>query len=934
MPEILATAYVRIRPETGDFRGDADRDVRAALEGVTGNVAVGADTDRAKVSIDDIKARLADIRTTRVAVDVDDARAIAAVELLKTDLDRLPDKKRVSVNVDDGGAGLGLLGLAAGLTPALGTIGVAGAGAGAGLAAGFVTAAGAAATFGVVAKTAYSDATAAQQKLADAQTALNKAEQSGSTKQIATALQAYEKALAGINPQQQQFIAQLDATKTAYKDMAGAVTPQVLGVLDSGLKQVTPGLQALPGLVAAVVPSVQGLEDGLGGFLASPAFGKFTAFLETEGPKDLSLIGGAVGHFGQLTVSSLQAIAPLTDRVLGGLDSGLASLNARVEDGGLDRFVATATADLPIVEHALSDVGSALVHLGEDLAPLGPPLLNVVDGLAHVVDEAEPTVKTIVSGLTPALSGLSTVLHVLGPELGPIAADFAALYGATKLLNTIPGVSVSLLGAAKAATTAGAEAETASGKTGLLTKAVGALGLTTPVGAAAVGLLAGGLVAYQINANEAANTTKELNDAIKKITSGEVLDQSNSYDTAAASLQKLSIQTKGMSTSLGGLHVSTGSLFDTSKAIDKFSEAAQTAAGKADAIRTSLADLSATTGLATLQVQRMAQAAGVDLSQPLAQTGQEMQTLALFAGASNTQLSLLGQSFTDLHGPAATAASELKGINELFAAQNVIIGYTQATDHTADALKNLTTVTHTAGVSQESIRTATEGAITALDQQVAQAKAAGKPLSEQNQIYADGYRQIVGLATGTTAAKDATVTLVKNLITPKQFDAQNTGVANATLQLLGYSSAAATAAGNLQSLIDKDNALAKLLAGGLGVPGIPSLPHPNQPVPGLPQPFAAPTRSAGRGLASGGFIDGPFGSPQARLVHGGELVLNPNQQQAVAALMSGSSGGSRPTIHTQLVVQGNVYGDQALIDHVTRLMDERDEQFDRRMVMG
>lgn len=122
------------------------------------------------------------------------------------------------------------------------------------------------------------------------------------------------------------------------------------------------------------------------------------------------------------------------------------------------------------------------------------------------------------------------------------------------------------------------------------------------------------------------------------------------------------------------------------------------------------------------------------------------------------------------------------------------------------------------------------------------------------------------------------------------------------------------------------------------IPGIPGSPTFLQIAPAVLQPVGAlMAKGLGTGFASA--MPGVVSGMHAQSLGFGGAPLMPYGSSLAGlsvptlTLDAGSVQGGA-SVQTRLVIEGNVYGDQALISSVQRLMDQRDEQFDRRLVMG
>jgi hypothetical protein len=914
--ENLATAYVRIEPDTTGFKDDTDRKVKEALGDSNPKVKVGADTTDADTKLDDTKRKKDDLGRTETTVKVkaDTAEADGAIAGLKDHILGLA----VAAGAVEAGP---VAGLAAGLGGAFASAGIA------------------AGAFGLVAKTAISQANANQTALTTAQTTLATAEQAhASAAVLAKDLLAYESALVKLTPEQAAFEQGLASVKSQYAGFTALVTPQVFDTLTRGLTLAQPLLASLPGLIAATAPVLDQLEDRFSTLTTGPAFTQFREFIDSEGPEALSKLGDAALTFGQGATRAFEELSPVTNEVLQGTVDLSDGFDRAVQGPGFRSFVAFSAKTVPELGTALDDLGHGLGGILEGVAPLAPALLNVIDAVGQLVSANEPLIRTLADDLVPVLDFaagdlriFSNVLQLLGPLAGPVAIGVGSLFAAfkaytlvtdaTKALKEFIGVSAvadavgggggiagDAEGAAKSGGLLGAAKGVGSSPVGILggrtlpeLLGVGSedgllgLGLST-AGLAAVGglgaLTAGGIYLgiQAADSKQKAAVNAGLAQAAPIYTGVTTQAQLNAANTQASALKQTfstannpRYAAPGVNQDLGhdqsaGQGGTGGTSVIGTAPLAPVTAALSTAQKQAQNAVSAIALLRSATGQTIPQIVAFASEIGVNLTSGIGLATSKFITLSQATGLNASGIQLLSQAYDDFNPALGKTSNYTEGlVNEFAAYQARVTATTGASDTFTLALVTLQEQLkgQAKGLDGSSVaaaqnRVALVGGVTALQQQTEALEQAGVPLSAVNAFYTAGYEKLLALgeaqSTATTATgkyRDALKTLPAE--PPAIFDAIDLA---ATISSNGV----ATLTNNLITLTSEfRSAGASAATAATAEAGVTH------------------AAEAGRGNAVGGFVDGPFGSPQIIKAHAGELILNPNQQAAVAAL--GMSGG-------------------------------------------
>lgn len=869
MSDGLATAYVRIRPDSDLFRQETETDVKKALRDVTGTVRLIPDekdldarlrtvraqldefsrkvaTARVDVNDKDAQAKLLTIdaqltalnkKVTRPKVDaVGVDKAIAELAVLDAALDKVGGRN-VRANVSAGSAGAGIAHplIAAGLAsvPALSELTSVAAGGALGLGAGIFGAAAGAGAFAALAIPEIKNTLDLQKQLNKAQDDFAKAHQqlaqATTASQRATALKAeadalqQEKTLTDqITAGQRQFLDLLDQAKSSYKTAQDAAAPAVFRAANAALADTPRLIGALGPISNAVEPAVTGLFTDLGDALTGPGFARFQAFIERTAPRDITDLGHIAGNLGVTVGRAVQAVDPLTQQVLGGLErvtSRLAGADLG-PDSGFGRFVTMVETKGPQIIHVLGDVAGAVFGVLHDLSPIGDATFDLLESAAGILQEARPTIREFTSLITPAVHGFAVVLHdaddVLGPLTGEVAGFWLAFKGYTivkaatsamrdfTLVQTLLGGGAVAKGgkgaaglilsdvegaaAGQVATKAGAgllaRTGAAAGIGGLL-EAGGGLGGLSVLGTAGLGagvLAAGGLLAY--NYGEAQDRKRQA--AVQKV----ITDRENFVplnDLPGLQANEDFFQQKIASAQAKANPARRSPTGALPKPDPNYAKALEETSAKAQALAGNLQLLSINTGKSTADVIYLANAAKLDLSGAFSTVSPEATYLIgamdRFNISADDQarkvLPGLKQAYEDFHNAQGDVATSAQGLSEYFSAtSDAQLAAIQTGDDLDTRLKNTKLSLDGTSLAVDSNTDAAKNnraQIAPLVQDiesmtVAQVKA-GVPIDEVKKKFDAQYDSILNLAGSNTQAREQLRLLLEKMgLSKEDFD--------------------------------------------------------------------------------------------------------------------------------------------------------------------
>lgn len=218
--------------------------------------------------------------------------------------------------------------------------------------------------------------------------------------------------LAQISPEAQAFVFQL-------RDML----PALREVRDAGAAEFFPGLSDFLDSAETRLPALERLMGALGGgsgavarlageSLADGELDDILAFLTSEAPDALVMIGRTAGVAAKGLAELMIAFDPLNDEVasflLGGAQNFEEWAAGLDETEGFQDFVDYVLTNGPEVAETFVSVANAALQIVEAAAPLGGPALDTLEAVAEVTAAiADSDMGPTILGMTAALSVLS-----------------------------------------------------------------------------------------------------------------------------------------------------------------------------------------------------------------------------------------------------------------------------------------------------------------------------------------------------------------------------------------------------------------------------------------------------------------------------------------------------------------------------------------------
>lgn len=279
----------------------------------------------------------------------------------------------------------------------------------------------------------------------------------GSMSSSTKAADALSGALAKLTPQEAALLASITKFKAAFTDFGHALEPDTLPLFTGGLSLLSDLLPKLEPLIRATAGGLADMEKSLSGAVNGPGFSKFLDTLTKLVGPALEDIGKIGGNLAGVFAHVVEAFAPLSGVVLGGLKTLTGELNKATQSPALGQFVKTLSDLGPIFVQTFGSVSGLVGKLLEALAPLAGPVLSVINNLAKALSgvvvavgpsiaqlfkTVAPAVTALVNALGPALTGviktLAPVIGTLGTALSKgLVALTPALVPLAKLIGTV-----------------------------------------------------------------------------------------------------------------------------------------------------------------------------------------------------------------------------------------------------------------------------------------------------------------------------------------------------------------------------------------------------------------------------------------------------------------------------------------------------------------
>lgn len=280
-------------------------------------------------------------------------------------------------------------------------------------------------------------------------------------------LEAARIAMENLSPAARELVKELDGMRPALSELRDSAAAGLFPGLIDGLEDIQTVLPDIERLLMVVGDATGQLGADLGEALASDRGREFLAFLRTEIPPTLALLGSAVGNVTAGLGELWMAFSPLNRDFLGFIDSAARGFDEWAQGlsqtEGFQEFVDYIRTQGPRVAEALGAIGSAVLNIIEAAAPLGGPVLVGLEAFADVVSAIADTaggsalftlaagfvlvsraaktlqaIKTssLLTGIEASATGAATSLTRLkGAGIGAAAGLTAALYAGEQLVE-------------------------------------------------------------------------------------------------------------------------------------------------------------------------------------------------------------------------------------------------------------------------------------------------------------------------------------------------------------------------------------------------------------------------------------------------------------------------------------------------------------------
>lgn len=244
-------------------------------------------------------------------------------------------------------------------------------------------------------------------------------------------LDAYQQALAKLNPLQQQFVQFLVALKPQFDELKAAASEFLPG-LEAGISKALPAFGPILGVVSSVAKALGSALDQVFSQFNSPAGKQFTAFLTVELPKQIQFLTTLFIEIGQIVANVFQAAGPLIDAADKAIVGFFQNINASAAGNGLKSFFDSLIPLMPKFFSALTAVSGLIGQVLKAIAPAIGPILDLIKALATELGALAGPV------ITPLAQALGDLINAFLP-LEPIAQAFflQILPPLTQALQTI-----------------------------------------------------------------------------------------------------------------------------------------------------------------------------------------------------------------------------------------------------------------------------------------------------------------------------------------------------------------------------------------------------------------------------------------------------------------------------------------------------------------
>lgn len=283
----------------------------------------------------------------------------------------------------------------------------------------------------------------------------------------ASSLASIDAQLAKINP----------LTLTLARFVEDKLKPAFQHLKDTAAASLAPGLLAgfgalstmqpqLESFVTSVASTLGGMFDDMAVALGGPFWSRFFNYVTDNTPGILRTLGSIGGNLAKAFAGVMMAFQPLTDTILGAINTWSAGFADFATGSGIQKFVQYVKDTGPAVASALGSAIDMALHLMDAFTPLGMAILDTVSYISDLVSSLSPDQlsvaiagigllaaafggpTTMVIGLVLAVAGAVNLIKshwsTIQPVIQPVLDQFAALgaFISDKLVPVLRGILI------------------------------------------------------------------------------------------------------------------------------------------------------------------------------------------------------------------------------------------------------------------------------------------------------------------------------------------------------------------------------------------------------------------------------------------------------------------------------------------------------------
>lgn len=203
-------------------------------------------------------------------------------------------------------------------------------------------------------------------------------------------LNAYQQALAKLNPLQRQFVDFLITLKPLFDQLKTAASSFLPG-LTQGIKNALPAFGPVLGVVSAVGKALGDSLNRIFSQFNTPAGRQFAAFLTKELPQQIGFLTTLFIQFGRIFASVWQAAGPLITAAEKAIIGFFSHVNTSAAGNGLSKFFNSLIPVMPQIATTLTALGGLIGNIFKALAPAIGPVLGLITNIANAI-------STLISG--------------------------------------------------------------------------------------------------------------------------------------------------------------------------------------------------------------------------------------------------------------------------------------------------------------------------------------------------------------------------------------------------------------------------------------------------------------------------------------------------------------------------------------------------------